>query len=257
MEEDYLPPPPLKTEIKSSCIDDLMVPPETSGVVYNMRLTDTKQNLYLFVDWVRDHAQIILCVFEIAKKNGKEHLHLLFIPHLTKSTFFQAFHKYFNKKYSGNKDFKCNTLTKDIKNNLIYFCKGTRFLEPEVMAKDPKISDAMITQYWKHYWSDKPIEDDKTLSTLPLKKTAPTWSENLTILILKEMPAHNWQYCGEDIDILYNYVLQNLGTQSKKLNSHIVRDLVLGQLNSLTNGKCFPMKKKFQQEMFPDLFGNL
>lgn len=239
-----------------SMIDDLLIPPAPPGTIYNMRLTDSnKANLIDVVTWCRSHAQVLIACFEISRI-GQEHIHMLFIPLKSKSNFFFNFHTYTNERYKGNKAFSCKELKKDLINNYIYICKGTRFKQPEILFKKIELTDDMVTQYWKHYWSDKPIEKDNTISTKPKKNAALTWSEQLTKTIQNDRPNHDWNYCAEDVNDLYSYVFKNLGVSSKKLSPIIVRDLVYGQLNALTHGECCRMKKKFQQESFPDLFGS-
>lgn len=240
----------------SSCIDDLLVPPPPVGTVYVMRLTDnTKQSLYDFVSWARSYSTVLIACFEISR-TGQEHLHMVFIPLKTKSTFIQQMHVAFGERYKGNKSYSCEQKKKDLVNNYIYLCKGTRFKEPEIIFKIASITNDMVLQYWKHYWSDKPIDADKTISTKPKKNASPTWSEELTKTIQNDRPNYKWEYCAEDVNDLYKYVLKHLGKSSKKLSPIIVRDFVYGQLNALTDGECCQMRKKFQQEMFPDLFGS-
>jgi len=239
-----------------SSIDDLEVPPAPIGTIYVLRLTDnSRDKLIEVVNWFRTNAQVLITCFEISRA-GQEHIHMLFIPLKSKSILFQNFHTATGNKYKGNKSFSCKEKQKDMINNLIYICKGTRFKPPDILFKIVNITDDMVIQYWKHYWSDKPIEADKTISTKPKKNANPTWSELLTKTIKNDRPNYNWSYCAEDINDLYSYVLKNLGITSKKLSPIIVRDLVYGQLNALTDGECCQMKKKFQQEMFPDLFGS-
>jgi len=238
-----------------SSIDDLEIPPVFTDTIFVMRLTDNKAKLIEVVNWFRTHSQVLITCFEVSRA-GQDHIHMLFIPIKTKHTLFQQFHIATGDRYKGNKSFSCKEKKKDLINNLIYICKGTRFKEPEILFKLVNITDAMVTQYWKHYWSDKPIEADKTISTKPKKNAAPTWSEQLTKTIKNDRLNHDWNYCAEDVNDLYSYVLKNLGASSKKLSPIIVRDLVYGQLNALTDGECCRMKKKFQQESFPDLFGS-
>lgn len=234
----------------------LPVPQGFSETIYVLRLTDScKQNLIDVVTWFRTQATVLISCFEISRI-GQEHIHMLFIPLKSKSNLFHNFHIFTGERYKGNKAFSCKEKKKELINNLIYLCKGTRFKPPEILFKLACLTDAMVSQYYKHYWSDKPIEADNTIKSKPKKNAAPTWSEQLTKTIQKDLPNHDWQYCAGDINTLYDYVLVNLGVNSKKLSPIIVRDFVYGQLNALTNGRCCQMKKKFQQESFPDLFGS-
>jgi hypothetical protein len=118
---------------------------------------------------------------------------------------------------------------------------------------EDKITQVEIDSYWNKYWEDKPIEEDKTLIHNKIKKNkALTWSEQLTLDIRKSNPSKIWHYDRIDVELLADFVLKALGSQSKKLSSFIVRDLILGQLNAL-NPSCPYLRSKLLHDGFSDL----
>jgi len=218
------------------------------------RLSDDNfEMLSSFIVWARSTAVVHIAVFEVSKI-GQKHIHMLFEPiNVTKSAWIQAFHKFFKNRWVGNKSYSCSALIKEKENFYIYCCKGTRFKEPEVMFT--LLSSEEVNKYWLKYWEDKPVEEDKTILVKPKKKSDPTWSELLTQQIKQEYPNRDWCYDAGDISLLWSIVTKNLGKASKKLNAMIIRDLVCGQLNALTDGECSGMNKDFKQQAFPNLFG--
>jgi len=224
-------------------------------VLLTFRLTDdNREMLDSAVVFARTTAVVSLAVFEISKQD-KAHIHMLFETKNTKSAWVQSFHKYFKNRWVGNKSYSCSELEKDKENFYIYCCKGTRFKGPDVLFKLAELTDDQIEIYWKKYWEDKPIENDKTISVKTKKTRDPTWSELLTQTIQIEYPNRNWDYDATDVDLLWNIVMKHLGSQSKKLNTFIVRDLVMGQLNALTYGSCKKLNVSMKNQAFPDLFG--
>lgn len=221
-------------------------------VLYQFRITDENaEMLESAVTWFRSVTVVHLAVYETSRL-GKLHIHCV-LDITCKSTFIQQFHKKFKNRWMGNKSYSCETLKKDIENSYIYLSKGTRFKEPDVIFT--LLTSEQITQYWQKYWSDKPIEADKTLGFTNKKKSTESWSEMVTKEILEKYPARDWQYDADDIDTLISIVMVKLGQQSKKLNHRIISDLVLGQLNGLMKGKCISLNKQIKRLSFPDLFG--
>lgn len=225
--------------------------------LYHFRLTDPSGNIDMLrhnvLTYLRANAIVYLSVYELSKQ-GVPHTHSIVGFLKTKSTFFQAFHKHFKNRFSGNKCYSCETLRKDASNNYIYLCKGTRDAPPDVLFKT---IDVDTNELWKKYWEDKPIEKDYAVihADKPKKTKALTWSEELTISIRKEWPARTWEYNPSDISDLWDLVLQHLGKGSKKLNGRIISDLVMGQLNAL-NPDCYHLHKSMKHIAFPDLFNN-
>jgi len=226
--------------------------PQDSGL-YHFRLTDENRDMLVsVVTWLRSQTVVHLAVHEISKQ-GKAHIHVIFDTKC-KSTLIQNFHKEFKKRWCGNKSFSCETLKKELENNYIYLCKGTRDTQPDVLYK---LIDIDVTKYHNKYWEDKPKEQDYKLNPkLLVKAKSKTWSELLTEELIEKYPKRKWEYCAADIDDLWSIVLKNLGKNSKKLNGHIVRDLVLGQLNAL-NPDCYGLHKSLKHSVFSDLFGEL
>jgi len=225
-------------------------------VLLTLRLTDENtEMLNNAVQYARTNSMVEIAVFEVSKI-GQRHIHMLFEPiNITKSAWVQGFHKFFHKRWSGNKSYSCTDLIKEKDNFIIYCCKGTRFKEPDVVFS--MLSLETTTAHWKTYWSDKPIEKDNTLkSASSKKKSALTWSQNLTASLHEQSPDHKWSYTSQSMDIIIDATMVALGDGSKKLNSYIVRDLALGQLNALTKGQCKSLLDKVRFEAFPDLFGS-
>lgn len=225
------------------------------GMVYlTLRLSDDDtEMLNSAVMYARTNSIVDLAVFEVSKI-GQRHIHMLYEPiNVTKSAWVQGFHKFFKKRWSGNKSYSCTELIKDKENFTIYCCKGTRFKPPDVIFS--MIDPVTIDAHWKKYWSDKPIEKDNTLKSSSTKKKSDlTWSQNLT-KTLEESSDHKWSYDSVSMDKILDATMVALGAGSKKLNSYIVRDIALGQLNALTKGQCKPLADKVRFEAFPDLFG--
>lgn len=224
--------------------------PQDLGL-YHFRLTDdNKEMLEQCVVWLRSVTVVHLAVYEISKI-GKGHIHVIFDTK-GKSTLMQQFHKFFKNRWSGNKSFSCETLKKELENNYIYLCKGTRDSEPNVLYKLQSID---VSMYHNKYWEDKPKEQDyKLISKTNKKPKQKSWSEELTEEIRKQYPDRHWEYCGKDIDTIWSAVLKQLGKSSKKLSSYIVRDLVMGQLNAL-NPDCYGLHISLKHSAFPDLYG--
>lgn len=225
-------------------------------VLLTLRLTDkSREYLEKAVLYARSTAIVELAVFEISKI-GHEHIHMLFEPTVTKSAWVQGFHKHFNKRWVGNKAYSCSELEKEKENFLIYCCKGTRNTPPDVIFH--YMTAEKVTEYWQKYWSDKPIELDKTLTASGSKKQKPlTWSEECTKAIRLEYPHHQWDYDGKHVGLIFDIVMQRLGTGSKKLNAMIIRDIVYGQLNALRDGRCDSLNKHLVNQAFPDLYGSI
>jgi len=227
-----------------------------SSSLLTMRLTDDNHEMLTsFVVWARSTSVVYLAVYETSKQ-GQLHIHMLFEPiKQLKSAWIQAFHKFFKNRWNGNKSYSCSNLKLEVDNFYIYCCKGCRFKPPDVMFT--KLPDTDIDKYWKKYWEDKPIEEDKTLLKQTKKKTSIiTWSQQVSLDIIKAYPDHTWSYCSEDVDVIFDFVLKCLGSTSKKLNAFILRDLVLGQLNAISNGQCSGLNKALKKLAFPELFGN-
>lgn len=223
-------------------------------VLLTLRLTDTsREYLEKAVLYARSTAIVELAVFEISKL-GHEHIHMLFEPNVTKSAWVQGFHKHFNKRWVGNKAYSCSELEKEKENFLIYCCKGTRNTPPDVIFHF--MTAEQVMGYWQKYWSDKPVEQDLTLTAFKSKKQKePNWAMKCTQWIRLTHPHHTWSYTSDCIDLLTDLVLERLGEVSGKLSSHILSDLVRGQLNALCAGRCKGLKERLLMEGFPDLFG--
>lgn len=232
---------------------DKFVKVPTGGLVH-FRLTDDNFDMLVnAVTWFRSASVVYYAVYEISKI-GQSHIHCL-LDVKNKSTFVQQFHKQFKNRWKGNKSFSCEFLKKDLENNYVYLSKGTRYKLPHVLYK--KISDEDVEKYWKKYWEDKPEGLDKTITSTKSKKKVITWSQQVSIDILTKYPDREWSYCAEDVDFIFDFVMVSLGSQSKKLNAFILRDLVLGQLNAISNGKCVGLNKVLKKQAFPDLFGEI
>lgn len=224
-------------------------------VLLTLRLSDDdSEMLNSAVLFTRTNSVVDLAVFEVSKI-GQRHIHMLFEPiNISKSAWVQSFHKKFNKRWCGNKSYSCTELIKEKENFLIYCCKGTRFKSPDVMFS--MLSPEVIDGYWKKYWSDKPIEKDNTLkSSSTKKKSTLTWSQELTNSLHLQYPDRKWSYDSVSMDKIIDGTMVALGAGSKKLNSYIIRDIALGQLNALTKGQCKTLSDKVRFEAFPDLFG--
>lgn len=222
-------------------------------VVLHFRLTDeNKEMLISAINWIQSVGVVYYAVSEISKQ-GKLHIHAI-IDVNNKSTFIQQFHKHFKNRWHGNKSYSCEALKKDLINNYIYLSKGTRDDLPNVIHKIADITDENIKEYHDKYWEDKPKELEKTVMNNAKKASVPTWSELLTLEIIKQYPNKDWEYNAIDIDLLWSMVTKSLGTRSKKLNAFIVRDLVLGQLNAL-NPHCYGIQKSLRNQAFADLYG--
>jgi len=223
-------------------------------VLLTLRLTDTsREYLEKAVLYARSTAIVELAVFEISKL-GHEHIHMLFEPNVTKSAWVQGFHKHFNKRWVGNKAYSCSELEKDKENFLIYCCKGTRDTPPDVIFHF--MTAEQVTGYWQKYWSDKPVEQDFTLTASKSKKQKePNWSMKCTQWIRLENPHVHWDYTNEHIRLLSRLVRRRLGEISGKLDAKILNQLVQGQLNALTGGNCDKHEERLLMEGFPDLFG--
>jgi len=203
------------------------------------------------VTYAKNSAIVDLAVFEISK-SGQRHIHMMFEPiNITKSAWFQAFHKFFKNVFKGNKSYSCEKMRKAKFNSYCYMCKGTRTVAPDVMHTI--LSPEVIQYYYELYWGDKPVEKDFTQSVK--KKATLTWSQQLTITLQQESPDHKWSYNAVSMDKILDGTLVALGNGSKKMNSFIIRDLALGQLNALTKGRDKTLNDKVRFEAFPDLFG--
>lgn len=211
----------------------------------HFRLTDDSlNNIQEVVTWLRSVSKVYLSVLESGSVTGKQHTHCLIDFPKTKSTYAQQFLKKF-PRYKGNKSYSCELLKKDMENNIRYLCKGTVSDLPHVLFSS--YSEEEIKIFYEQYWSENKLIEKKKKSNL-------TWSEQLTEDIKNEMPhSKDFTYCKTDIQILTRRVLTQLGKTSKKLNCHIIRDLVLGQLNAL-NG--YALQEEMFGKAFPDLFGN-
>jgi len=223
-------------------------------MLWTIRLTDTDVSMLSnFMNWALGTKAVVhFCVFEISSQ-GKEHIHMLIdIP--VKHTWVEAFHKFFNKRWCGNKAYSCTKLVKTANDFFHYCCKGLRNKPPEVWYA---LADYNAEEAWKTYWSDKPVESDFTLKLDGKPKvTKPSWSEELTKLIVKDSPGRAWRYNAHDVDeIIDRYVMPRLGANSKKLNPRIIADLVMGQLNALCLGRCESLNALIRRQGFPDLFG--
>ena len=225
-------------------------------VLLTFRLTDDDATmLESAVNFMRITSVVYIAVHETSRQ-GQKHIHVMFEPvKIDKSAWVQKFHKFFHQRWVGNSSYSC-TPVKEKDNFILYCCKGTRFKPAEIIFKnDEAISDEKVKECYDKYWSDKPIEEDKTLLQKPKKSSTVTWSEQLTKDLLKSHPNEQWRYDATTVNFLINSVLKNLGQTSKKLNSFIVRDIVFGQLNALSGGKCEGLNKKIKYDAFPDLFG--
>jgi len=209
------------------------------------------ETLNLVVLFFRSKVPVYYAVQEYGRKSGENHIHMIFET-LGKSTLLQQFHKHFKDIFKGNQSFSCKELKKELLNNYIYMSKGTRDKPPNVLFHNDEkgVTLDLIEIYHTKYWSDKPVEQDKTITIKKDNKL--TWSQQLTSFIKEKSGARVWQYDRVDIEILTSYVLKSLGAQSKKLSSFIIRDLVLGQLNAL-NPSCPSLTNKLLHEAFPDL----
>jgi len=214
-------------------------------VLLHFRLTDDSQpNLEEVTTWLRSVSKVYLCVLESGSITGKQHTHCVHDFPKTKSTFGQNFLKKF-PRYKGNQSYSCETLKKELENNIRYLCKGTKDILPQVLFSS--YSDEEIKLFHEQYWSEnKKVvkEKNKTIS----------WSQQLTQDIQNEYPQScNFTYCAVDIQIITRRTLLQLGATSKKLNHMIVRDLVLGQLNALNK---YSLHEDIYMKAFPDLYGN-
>jgi len=214
-------------------------------VLLHFRLTDDSlQNLEEVTTWLRSVSKVYLCVLESGSVTGKQHTHCVHDFPKTKSTFGQNFLKKF-PKYKGNQSYSCETLKKELENNIRYLCKGTKDSLPQVLFSC--YNEEEIKLFHEQYWSEnKKVvkEKNKTIS----------WSQQLTLDIKEEIPQSvNFKYDALSIQILTRRVLKQLGATSKKLNHMIVRDLVLGQLNALNE---YSLQEDIYMKAFPDLFGN-
>lgn len=222
-------------------------------VELHFRLTEENSDmLEQVVTWIQSVGSVYLAVKEVSSL-GKLHIHCI-INVNNKSTFIQQFHKYFKNRWHGNRAYSCETLKKDLYNNYVYLCKGTRHTLPDVLHKINDITTDDIKTYHSKYWEDKPEDKDIIVAQKTKKNLTLTWSQELTLDIKKLYPARKWEYCATDIDTLIDLVLKHLGKSSKKLNSFIVRDLVFGQLNAL-NPDCYGLKQNIRTQAFADLFG--
>lgn len=253
--------------ISENAFDEIMENKKTKKNTekFVIRLADDDAKmLESAVNWFVTQGDVRYAVREVGRKCGQLHIHVLITPFKIKTTFVQNFHKFFKKRWEGNESFSCKQQRKDDFNNYVYLSKGpSRFEQPIVLYKGA-ITDEQVFEWWQHYWSDKPIEEDNTIKVtedgkvvVKNKKKNPTWSQMLTARIRKNMDGFHWEYSPTCVAILLDdFVMPALGEESKKLSPLIVRDLVLGQLNALCGGKCVSLNKKIRREGFPDLFGN-
>jgi len=227
---------------------------EVKSGLFAFRLTDSDVGmLSSFLNWAQSTSVVHFCCFEISK-HGKEHIHAL-LELKNKSTWVQQFHKKFEKRWVGNRAYQCNSLREEKEHYLLYMSKGIRNKKPEIWYKLAQYTDEMVEGWYEKYWSDKPIENDKTLLRQP-KASKPSWSEELTKLIVKDNPGRHWRYNVHDVDeLLEHYVMPMLGQGSKKLNPRIIADLVMGQINALSSGRCESLNALIRRQGFPDLFG--
>lgn len=225
-----------------------------SAGLYAFRLTDSDVGmLSSFLNWCLSTCVVHFCCFEISKL-GKEHIHLL-VELKVKSSWVQAMHKRFEKRWVGNQSYSCELLKKEKEHYLLYMCKGIRNKKPEIWHKLAEYTDEMVDNWYAKYWSDKPVENDVTLLRKP-KVVKPSWSEELTKNIVKDNPSRVWRYNAHDVDeLLEHYVMPSLGQASRKLNPKIVADLVMGQINALTGGRSESLNALVRRQGFPDLFG--
>lgn len=236
--------------------DFLNIKPEDSVGLYAFRLTDDDvAMLSNWLKWAQTYPKcaVHFCVFEISK-HGKNHIHAL-VDIDVLSTWRQQMHTHFERRWVGKGAYSCEKLKKEKECYLLYMCKGIRAKGPEVWYKLAQYTDEMVEAWYAKYWSDKPIEEDKTLLRKP-KVSKPSWSEEVTKLIVKDNPGRHWRYNGHDVnELLEHYVMPMLGQGSKKLNPRSVADLVMGQLNALTGGRCEGLNSRVRRDGFPDLFG--
>lgn len=177
-------------------------------------------------------------MYETAELTGKLHIQGVIQP--TKSA--SQFRRDLQLSYKGfftRSNYSIAPVRKQ-DNYLAYICKErTPFV-------NNMITSEQVEELYKKYWD----YNKQVVAPRIRKLKAKTWSQELTERINKKYPDQIWLYTGYVTKLIGDEVLDALGETSKKVSSHIYRDLTLGQLNALNPSSG--LKAKFHQDAFPE-----
>lgn len=233
------------------------LPDETKWI---LRVTDNDVlMLQGVVDWFTSKTFVKYAVKEVGDVAGHSHIHMMWQETNTKkSAVMQAFHKFFKKRYN-KESHSCTQQREPDWNNYIYMSKGLRNSLPDLLYKSHFVQDAHVQHFHDVYWSDKPVEKDKTINAntvekKPSKKRELTFSEKLTKEIRADNLGRIFRYNMEDMDYLILRVTKAYARMSKPLDHFIISRQVLGQLNALGHGECDTLHYRLRKNCFPELF---
>lgn len=244
-------------------------------VLVRVRVTDELTDFLLEVArWCADleHTHVYVCCQEISKK-GKKHFHLLAEYRKSVSTFNRLFSKQF-PQLVGNKVKSISEGTECLDVNVRYICKGDApDKDPVVLLSNISLED--VARYHTEFWANNPQhQTDIKIQRLDqargmLEETkAKTKTKTFMEKITQEFQdrymtqvnidgtievGRKFSYNKEDITFITKYVLKRLGNSSKILDQYIVKRMVLGLLNSVTNGDDEVLTSHLINQMFNDL----
>lgn len=206
--------------------------------------TDELEKLILFI---KKEANLHLVCKENEEEDDKrQHIHALINFEKTLSTFRQHFRGKF-PEYKGNESYSLETV-RDQQRMEQYICKGFRDGMPEIVGKSHGYTDNQIEKHHTAYW----VEYDGLRKAVEVrKKHKGNWTQEVRDELLKK--KKDWEFSPEDTLAVYDMVMKKLGETAKKLNERIVRDMVLGLLNSLSAHTASGLRNFMLQKAFPDL----
>lgn len=193
----------------------------------------------IHLSWfIKQNCKKYSLFYEIADITGKPHIQGVIIPNKSDS----QFRRDLKSSFKGFFD-KSNYSVAPVKksdNYLAYICK-----EKTVFINN-MLSESQIENLHKSYWE----LNKKVVASEKKKQKQQSWSQELTKELEQKYPDHIWLYNGPITKLIGDEVLEKLGQTSKKISSHIYRDLVLGQLNALNPNSG--LKHKFHLDAFPE-----
>lgn len=197
----------------------------------------------IHLSWfIKQHCKKYSLFYEIADITGKPHIQGVILPNKSDSQFRRDLKSQFKGFFDKSNYSVAPVKKKD--NYLSYICKDKNVFINNLLT------EKQIEELHKSYW-----EVNKKVSVKVKKQKTLTWSEELTKYLEEKHPDQVWLYNGPTTKLIGDEVLDKLGQTSKKISSHIYRDLVLGQLNALNPGSG--LKHKFHLDAFPDFHNGM
>lgn len=217
-------------------------------------------------------CSVFVCCEEISKK-GKKHFHLIAEYGKSVSTFNRLFSNQF-PQLVGN---KCKSISEGIESkdiNIRYVCKGASHDQnPKVLLSNISFDD--IHKFHQEFWANNSsyqlskkitilgqINDSiaekkhkKTLTFMEKIKIEFTDSYLTQVHIDGSLTVgRKFSYNKTDITFITKFVLRKLGNSVKILDQYIVKRMVLGLLNAVTNEvDDDTLAQHLINQMFPEL----